>query len=154
MISESTIAIRLLIAAGLGAAIGLEREWRVQPAGLRTHMLVSVGACLFTLVGAYAFAGSTGGGVNADVTRVASQVVVGVGFLGGGTILRHEGTIRGLTTAATLWVAAALGLATGAGFVFGGLIAAGVTLVALTLLKPFERYLTTRLRERPKLPPD
>jgi putative Mg2+ transporter-C (MgtC) family protein len=145
VISDGGVAIRVLIAAGLGAAIGLERELRDQPAGLRTHMLVALGSCLFTLVSAYGFheftAASSTQAVRADVTRVASQIVVGIGFLGGGAILRHGGTIRGLTTAATLWLVAAIGLAAGVGFYSSALIVTAVAIVALEGLKPLEKML-------------
>ena len=140
MIDDGTTAVRLLIAAGLGGAIGLEREIKDQPAGLRTHLLVALGACLFTLISAYGF----DGGVGTDVTRIASQVVVGIGFLGGGTILRHGGTVKGLTTAASLWIVAAIGLGVGAGFTLGSLVATGITLVALVGLKPLERRLDAK----------
>jgi len=150
MIADGTVAVRILIAAGLGAAIGFERELRDQFAGLRTHMLVALGSCLFTLVSAYGFhefavAPSTQA-VRADVTRVASQIVVGIGFLGGGAILRHGGTIRGLTTAATLWVVAAIGLAVGVGFYSSALVVTGVAIVALEGLKPFEKRMARRIR--------
>ena len=141
MIDDGTVALRLVVAAGLGGLIGLERELKDQPAGLRTHLLVALGACLFTLVSAYGFDGERAG---TDVTRIASQVVVGIGFLGGGTILRHSGTVRGLTTAASLWVTAAVGLAIGAGFVVGALVAGGIAFVALLGLKPFEKRLFGR----------
>jgi len=142
--SDWTIAIRLLIAAALGGVIGFERELKDQPAGLRTHMLVSVGASLFALVSAFGFdaftSASSTQAVRADVTRISSQIVVGIGFLGGGTILRHGSTVRGLTTAASLWVTAAVGLAVAMGF-YAGAIAATV-LVLLTLgLKPITRLI-------------
>ncbi|MGH2726502.1 MAG: MgtC/SapB family protein, partial [Actinomycetota bacterium] len=90
--SDWDVLVRILVASALGGIVGIERELHDQPAGFRTHMLVALGACLFTLVGAFGFQTLTGGqrvaAVSADVTRVASQVVVGIGFLGGGTILR------------------------------------------------------------------
>jgi putative Mg2+ transporter-C (MgtC) family protein len=151
MIGDGAVAVRILVAAGLGAAIGLERELRDQPAGLRTHMLVALGSCLFTLVSAYGFNAFTTQpatlAVRADVTRVASQIVVGIGFLGGGAILRHGGTIRGLTTAATLWVVAAIGLAAGVGFYSSALIVTAVAIIALEGLKPLERLLDRKIKE-------
>ena len=110
----------------LGAVIGLERERRGHPAGFRTMAMVSVGSCLFSLVGAVAV------GPQADPTRIAAQVVTGIGFLGAGTILREGRGIRGLTTAAAIWVVAAIGVATGFGLY---VLAAGATaMVVLTLL--------------------
>jgi putative Mg2+ transporter-C (MgtC) family protein len=144
-VSEGDVLIRILIASVLGGVVGVERELRDQPAGFRTHILVALGACLFTLVGAFGFQGLTGdqpvAAVNADVTRVASQVVVGIGFLGGGTILRHGATVRGLTTAASLWVTAAIGLAIGMGFYLGATATTLIAVVALAGLKPVEKRL-------------
>lgn len=113
------VAIRLFAAAALGGAIGLEREVREREAGLRTHLLVSVGAALFTLVSAYGwsdFTFSARSGVTFDPTRIAAQIVTGIGFLGAGAIIRQGLSVRGLTTAATLWLAAAIGMASGAGY--------------------------------------
>jgi len=128
--------LRILVAAGLGAALGMERELRGQQAGVRTHLLVAVGSCLFTLVGAYGFedffsSGPRGNPV--DPTRIAAQIVTGIGFLGAGAILRQGTLVRGLTTAATLWVVAAIGLAAGAGY-YGGAVA--TTIVVLLALGP------------------
>ena len=145
MIGDSTVAVRLLIAAGLGAAVGIERELREQWAGLRTHILVCVGACLFTLMSAIGFSAFIGGtqkaAGNADVTRIASQVVVGIGFIGGGTILRQGANVRGLTTAATLWVTAAIGLAVAAGSYVAAIVATAVAVFTLSGLKPLERWI-------------
>ena len=147
---------RLVVAAFLGGLLGFERELKARAAGLRTHILVSIGACLFTLCGSYGIpVGSGAGGIRVDLARVASQVVVGIGFLGGGVILRHGDHVKGLTTAASLWVAAALGLACGLGFYLPAFCAAGVAILALVLLKPLERHLqalAARLRQRH--PPD
>ena len=113
------ILLRVSLAAGLGGAIGIERELREREAGLRTHMLVSVGAALFTLVSAFAWTDwqfSNASGIVFDPTRIAAQIVTGIGFLGAGAIIRQGLSVRGLTTAATLWVVAAIGMATGAGF--------------------------------------
>ena len=126
--------VRLVVAAALGAAIGLERELDEKAAGLRTHMLVAVGSALFTLVSAYGFHDFlTRGGsvVRADPSRIAAQIVTGIGFLGAGVIFRHGFTIRGLTTAASLWVAAAIGMAAGAGFWAGAVITTVAALVSL-----------------------
>ncbi len=159
--SDWDVLIRLFVASALGGVVGIERELRDQPAGFRTHMLVALGACLFTLVGAFGFQDLTGGqpiaAVNADVTRVASQVVVGIGFLGGGTILRHGATVRGLTTAASLWVTAAIGLAVGMGFYIGATATALLAVVALAVLKPVGKRFTRGRQdddESPEMPPD
>lgn len=111
------LSVRMLIAAVLGAAIGLEREIHEHPAGMRTHLLVSLGSAIFTVLSIYGFAGVVQDGVAAtvDPTRIAAQIVSGIGFLGAGAILKYGTTIRGLTTAASLWTAAAVGMATGAG---------------------------------------
>src|SRR5882672_3243980 len=117
MISTKEIVIRLLIAAALGALVGLERERKDWAAGLRTHMIVCVGSCLVILVSAFGFEDILGTPhVELDPSRIAAQVVSGIGFLGAGTILflRQE-VVRGLTTAAGLWTVAAVGLATGSG---------------------------------------
>ena len=125
--------VRIGVAAGLGGVVGLERELDEKAAGLRTHMLVAVGSALFTLVGAYGFTDFPSRQV--DPTRVAAQVVTGIGFLGAGLIFRQGFTIRGLTTAASLWLVAAIGMAAGAGFWKGAVIA---TIVALISLRPLE----------------
>ena len=111
------LAVRMLIASILGAAIGLEREIHEHPAGMRTHLLVSLGSAIFTVLSIYGFEGISASGVAAtvDPTRIAAQVVSGIGFLGAGAILKYGTSIRGLTTAASLWTAAAIGMAAGAG---------------------------------------
>ena len=113
MPSQSELILRLLLAATLAGVLGVERELTEQPAGFRTHILVGLGAALFSIVSAYGFqsivAASPRLTANADVTRVASQIVVGIGFLGGGAILKYGASIRGLTTAANLWITAAVG---------------------------------------------
>lgn len=150
MIGDAEVAVRLALAAGLGGLVGLERELRDRPAGFRTHILVATGACLFTLVSAYGFdefSHEPDAVLRADVTRIASQVVVGIGFLGGGTILRGRGSVSGLTTAASLWVTAAAGLAVGAGFYLGAGVTVVIALVSLALFKPIERRLGNRDRD-------
>ena len=128
------ILLRVGLAVVAGGLIGFERELHVQPAGLRTHLLVAMGACAFTLAGV-SLAGS-------DPARVAAQVAAGVGFLGAGVILRDKFHVKGLTTAASLWVVAALGVAAGVGAYRVGFVVTVVTLVALVLLRPFEGSLT------------
>ena len=122
-LSELELILRLLLAAMLGAVIGIEREWRDRTAGLRTHMLVCLGSAAFTIVSAYGFhdwyqtlpAGERPNLVS-DPTRIAAQIVTGIGFLGAGAIFRSDDGVRGLTTAASLWMMAAIGLAAGAGY--------------------------------------
>lgn len=124
---ELQMVLRLLLAAGLGAAIGYQREKAGKPAGLRTHILICVGAALFTVASLYGF------GLTADVSRVAAGVVVGVGFIGAGAIIHRGGggIVAGLTTAATIWAVAAIGLAAGAGLY---LVAGVTTAIALAVL--------------------
>jgi putative Mg2+ transporter-C (MgtC) family protein len=130
------VLLRLAVAAVLGGAIGMERELRERQAGLRTHLLVSVGSALFTLVSAYGFREflvNGGSVVRADPTRIAAQIVSGIGFLGAGAIIRQGLSVKGLTTAATLWLVAAIGMASGAGYYSAALIA---TFGALFTLGP------------------
>jgi len=129
-ISEIDITLRLVIACILGGLIGFERESLDRPAGLRTHILVCIGSTLMTLVSIYGFSGFEP--VTKDPARIAAQVVSGIGFLGAGTILREGLTVTGLTTAASLWVVAGIGLAIGCGLYFTGI--AGTALVFLTLV--------------------
>jgi putative Mg2+ transporter-C (MgtC) family protein len=132
------VGFRLFAAAALGGAIGLEREVREREAGLRTHLLVSVGAALFTLVSAYGwsdFTFSARSGVTFDPTRIAAQIVTGIGFLGAGAIIRQGLSVRGLTTAATLWLAAAIGMASGAGYWEAAVIATVGAIITLWPLR-------------------
>ena len=127
MINEGTIVLRLVIAVVFGALIGYEREKRKGEgyAGLRTHMLVCLGSALITIVGMFAFEG-------ADPARVAAGIVTGIGFLGAGTIIATRGKVKGLTTAASLWVAAGIGMSVGVGFLLAALI---TTILALIILE-------------------
>jgi putative Mg2+ transporter-C (MgtC) family protein len=140
---QADILIRLAVAAALGMVIGIERELREQAAGLRTHMLVAIGSCLFTLVGAYGFEGIPRAG-NPDPSRVASNVVTGIGFLGAGAILREGISVRGLTTAASLWVVAAMGMAVALGMFWASGVAVAVAVISLWALRPFRRLLRAR----------
>ena len=128
--------VRLVLAAVLGAAIGIEREAREQPAGMRTHLLVSVGSAAFTILSIYAFQAP-----GADPARVAAQIVTGIGFLGAGAILKFGVTVRGLTTAASLWAVAAVGMGAGAG-AWG--VALGTTVIVILSLGPL-RFVERRL---------
>ncbi len=150
MPTDVELALRLLLSSALGGAVGLEREISDQPAGFRTHMLVAVGSCLFTLVSAHGFAAFLGGPaapVRFDPTRIAAQIVTGIGFLGAGAILRYGMTVRGLTTAASLWVVAAIGLAVGAGTYVLAIVTAAITLLALFGLKPIRARLVRGLKK-------
>jgi putative Mg2+ transporter-C (MgtC) family protein len=141
--------LRIVVAAGLGGAVGLERELRDREAGFRTHMLVSIGSALFTIVSAYAFRDflvQGGAVVRADPTRIAAQIVTGIGFLGAGAIIRQGLSIRGLTTAATLWVTAAIGMAVGAGYYGGAVITTAVVLISLWPLRILAHRATSRFR--------
>jgi putative Mg2+ transporter-C (MgtC) family protein len=138
---------RLGAAAGLGAAIGFERELRDREAGLRTHVLVSVGSALFTIISAYGFHDFIVNGgpvIRADPTRIAAQIVTGIGFLGAGAIIREGLSVRGLTTAATLWGVAAIGMASGAGYYSAAVFGTAIVILALWPL----RALAFRVLER------
>ena len=148
MISWNAILIRLALAAFLGALVGIERERKDWAAGLRTHMMVCVGAALTMIVSAFGFQDVLGTrDVILDPSRVAAQVISGIGFIGAGTILflRQE-VIRGLTTAAGLWTVAAIGLATGGGMYFAAATATVVVLIILWVLKPLERRIFAKYR--------
>src|SRR3954451_6605912 len=157
LISSATLSwphvlLRLSVAAALGGAIGLEREVRERGAGLRTHLVVCVGSALFTLVSASAFVGP-----RVDPTRISAQIVSGIGFLGAGAIIRQGLSVRGLTTAATLWLVAAIGMAAGAGYwdaaliaTFGALLTLGpLRVVAYRVLNRFRPALDRLLVEIP-----
>ncbi|WP_309129782.1 MgtC/SapB family protein [Microbacterium sp.] len=124
------LSLRLLVSLAAGLALGMERELRGHPAGLRTHVLVSMGSAMFTLAGAYGFEDVIRG-ANADPARIGAQVASGIGFIGAGAILRDGATIRGLTTAATLWLAASVGVMSGAGNYALVLVGTGLVLIAL-----------------------
>jgi len=141
--------LRISIAAGLGGAVGLERELREREAGLRTHLVVCVGSALFTLVSAYGFHDflvNGGSLVRTDPTRIAAQIVSGIGFLGAGAIIRQGLSVRGLTTAATLWLVAAIGMACGAGYYVPALISTGVALITLGPLRVVAFRVVRRFR--------
>ena len=129
---------RLVLAAGLGAAVGLEREYRQKPAGLRTNILIALGSALFTIL---SISMARDGGTP---DRVAAQIVTGIGFLGGGAILRNRDTVHGMTTAATIWVNAAIGVACGTGQYALAAATTVLTLVVLVVLPPIEAYFERR----------
>ena len=135
------MVLRLLLAVGLGGLIGFEREAHGRPAGLRTHILVCLGSALFTIVSeAYM-------GMNSDPSRIAAQIVSGIGFLGAGTIIRQGSIVRGLTTAASLWTTAAIGMAAasrGSGLVYLSVVAALIVFATLGLITRVERAMMSR----------
>ena len=141
------IALKIGLAALLSGLIGAEREWSGKAAGLRTHMLIAVGAALLTDVSVGV--GDRFGAASTawDPGRIAAQIVSGVGFIGAGTIIQARGAVRGLTTAAGLWVAAALGLAVGASYFVEAAVTTVVLLVILIALRPFERHMLRRNRQ-------
>ncbi len=160
MVTLTQEVLRLFAAAALGASIGLEREWGDRAAGLRTHALVSTASALVMLVSAYAFtdAVTSTRTVVLDPSRIAAQVVSGVGFLGAGTIIMRKDTVRGLTTAASIWLVAGIGLACGAGMFGPAIVTAALALAILWGLKKMERHIfahkrvtlvTVRLQRRP-----
>jgi putative Mg2+ transporter-C (MgtC) family protein len=142
---DLTTLAKLVLAALLGASIGLEREIHGRPAGFRTHLLVSLGSCLFVLTSIhfYKLFGNFSGmqPVGVDPGRVAAQVVTGIGFLGAGAIIRERYSIRGLTTAACLWIAAAIGIACGVGLFGLSIVVTLMSLLSLLLLKKMEATL-------------
>ncbi len=131
----STVALRLLAAFVLGGVIGLERERRDRPAGLRTHILVTVGAALVMMLSRLV------AGEDFDPGRIAAGVVTGIGFLGAGTIIRYGADVHGLTTAATIWAASAVGLTVGIGSYSAAVVATAIIFVTLTALRRLERYI-------------
>lgn len=132
--STLTEVISLLLAFGLSAIIGLERHRQANSAGLRTHTLVGLGSAMFTLVSGYGFAALLGDAVALDPSRIAAQVVSGIGFLGGGVIFVRQNIVNGLTTAATIWVVAAVGMACGAGMPILAMLGTALHLVAVRIL--------------------
>lgn len=145
LLSNADTLARLLLAAVLGSLIGFERERLLWAAGIRTHMLVCVGACLFMIVSAYGFADSLASQhVVLDPSRVAAQVVSGIGFLGAGAILARGEIVKGLTTAASIWTVAAIGLAVGGGLFFAAGISTAIIIVILAGVKPLEEIYRSR----------
>lgn len=137
-VSDAELVLRLALAAVLGMAVGFEREHAGQSAGVRTHLLVAVGSALFTELSFVAFGGESA----ADAARVAAQIVSGIGFLGAGAILRYGRVVRGLTTAASIWAVAALGMAAGTGEYVLAAGGTAIILIALAPLRPVVRRLS------------
>ena len=149
MLSTNEILIRLSLACLFGALIGLERERKHWAAGLRTHMLVCLGASLIMIVSSFGFSDILSfGHIDLDPSRIAAQVVSGIGFIGAGAILfSKQGTVRGLTTAAGLWTVAGIGLATGGGLYFAAGAATIIVLIILWALQPLERKYFKKFRD-------
>lgn len=144
MISFPEMLLRLVLALLLGALIGFERESHAHDAGLRTLALVSLGSSLFTIISAYGFMGLLGiPHIQLDPTRIASYIIAGIGFLGAGTIFtsRNQERVKGLTTAACIWIVAAIGMACGAGLLLEAVVVTILTLIVLTVLRYMERLL-------------
>lgn len=141
MISELEVVLRLLAAGILGGLVGLEREVNNRPAGLRTHILVTSGAALIMLVSKYGFLDL---GISTDPARLAAQVISGIGFLGAGTIIMHGNMVHGLTTAASLWTSAGIGLAIGAGYYVGAIACSFIMMFTLVILRAVENSIFVR----------
>ena len=141
---ELIILFRIALAVALGFVLGIERELYKRPAGLRTHVLVCMASCLIMLVSMYGFEGG-------DPARLAAQVVSGIGFLGAGAILRSEKDIKGITTAATIWMSAMLGLACGNGFYFGAILVTIFSLIILTIFRSFETKMAASSKYKSKV---
>lgn len=138
---DNDIIIRILLSIILGFALGLERELTYKWAGLRTNMLVCLGSCLFTILSIYGFSTAVSLYPIGDPSRVAAQVITGIGFIGGGTVLRHGVTVSGLTTAATLWVVASIGMACGCGQLGAAVITTLCAIAVLVLIRVFELHI-------------
>jgi putative Mg2+ transporter-C (MgtC) family protein len=138
--AQIELGLRLIVSLVLGALIGLEREFHRQPAGFRTHSLVSLGAALFAIISAYGY-----GNASIDPTRITAQIVSGIGFIGAGSILQSRGHVRGLTTAASLWAVAAIGTAAGTGLYILAVVGTLLILLILSLLDRVEAYARRRL---------
>lgn len=141
-LSLGDVCLRLLCALGIGLVIGLEREFNNRPAGMRTHILVALGACTVMITGQMLFQNyNTQFGATPDPSRLAAQVITGVGFLGAGTIMREGASVKGLTTAASLWVVACLGIAAGGGYYIAALCGSAFVMVTLTVIETLQRRL-------------
>ena len=141
------LSLRLLFAALLGFLIGFERELHEHPAGMRTHMLVALGCALFTVMSIYGFAGAPAGTAPVEPSRIAAQIVTGMGFIGAGAILKYGTSIRGLTTAASLWSTAAIGIAGGAGQYLLAVVGAALVVLSLRPLQRVARLVRVRNRQ-------
>jgi len=148
VVSELEVVLRLLLATVLSGLVGFEREVTGRVAGFRTHILVCVGSTLIILTGIHMLAQS--GAANLDPTRMAGQVVSGIGFLGAGTIIQFKDSVRGLTTAASLWAVAGIGLAVGAGFYLGAVVTTAIVLLVLFVFTRLGRRVGPKARANNK----
>ena len=142
--THHVILLRLLVSAGISGLIGFERERQGRAAGFRTHILVGVGSCLVMLTGIYCT--ELYGLQAVDPTRMAAQIISGIGFLGAGTIIRFRASVRGLTTAASLWAVGGIGIAVGVGFYDGAVLTGLIVIIALFVLSPVERVIRDKWR--------
>lgn len=141
------VIVRLLMATLLGSVIGFEREYHAKEAGVRTHLLVALGSCLFMVISVYGFDFMLDRDhVSFDPSRIASQVVTGIGFIGAGTIILQKQMVRGLTTAAGLWVTAAIGLACGNGMYLIAVVTTAIVLISLGLINVYLPYISQKER--------
>lgn len=140
-LSITHICLRMMCALLIGAVIGIEREYTHRPAGMRTHMLVALGSCVVMITGQQIFMQYLPYGASPDPARLSAQVITGVGFLGAGTIMREGVTVKGLTTAASIWAVACLGIASGAGYYAIALVGMICIFVTLTVFERFQRWL-------------
>ncbi|MFH0732728.1 MAG: MgtC/SapB family protein [Candidatus Omnitrophota bacterium] len=147
MLGNMQVLVRLILATILGGAVGLEREIQGRVAGFRTHILVCVGSCLMMLTSIHMF-DVYHGLTSIDPARIAAQVVTGVGFLGAGTILRSKATVKGLTTAASLWAIAGVGLAVGSGFYWAAVFTSVIILLSLLFLSKIEAKISKKGRNK------
>ncbi len=149
MLPLHQIILRLAAATALTSLIGLDRERHESSAGLRTHALVGMASCLFMIASAFGFRDILGTpNVTLDPSRIAAQIVTGIGFLGAGTIIANGSTVRGLTTAASIWTVAAIGLAVGGGMYWAAVIATAIALILLVVLRPWEQRLDRHWRKQ------
>jgi putative Mg2+ transporter-C (MgtC) family protein len=148
-INEIDLTIRVLTAAALGGLVGFEREWSNHAAGLRTHILVCIGSAAIMLLSIYGFNQFVNeSNVRMDPARLAAQVISGIGFLGAGAIMRDGSKVSGLTTAASIWVVAAIGLCVGAGFLFAAVLTTVIVLISLFVLNKLENQMMRHRRHR------
>ena len=137
-IADADILVRIVVSIVLGSVIGFEREWTNKSAGLRTQILVCLGSCIFTVLSVYGFSTAVSLYPMGDPARVAAQIITGIGFIGAGTVLRQGLTVTGLTTASTLWIAAAVGMACGCGKIDVAVVSTIFTVAVLVLIRIFE----------------
>ena len=149
IIIDKSMLLDILLAIVLGFAIGFEREITNKWAGLRTHMLVCLGSCIFTLLSIHAFP-VYAHSPQADPARIAAQILTGIGFIGGGTVLRHGYSIYGLTTAATLWITASIGMACGCGFTAMAIVCTVLAVGTLVLIRIFEKQYIHKGSKNPR----